>query len=124
MAARVTAIIAIFLCTTLAWAILGSTIMARTYSAGSGLESRVKTAGRGASQGLRRRPRCARCPGRLMELSTVIVYVEVDETIALLSLDRSRVRTTPARAATEGPSLVPTYASRFTRLRLLNTRSR
>jgi len=39
--ARISAVILIFLCTALAWVILGATIMARTYSAGSGLSSRV-----------------------------------------------------------------------------------
>lgn len=38
---KILAIVAIFLCTAAAWAILGGTIMARTYQAGSRLESRV-----------------------------------------------------------------------------------
>src|SRR6266571_76350 len=38
---RVAAIIAIFICTTVAWAILGSTIFYRTYDAESGLSGRV-----------------------------------------------------------------------------------
>lgn len=38
---RIAAIILIFLCTTAAWIILGTTIMARTYSAGAGLAPRV-----------------------------------------------------------------------------------
>ena len=38
---RVVAIILIFLCTTAAWVVLGTTIMARTYAAGSGLAPRV-----------------------------------------------------------------------------------
>lgn len=41
MTKRVLAIIAILFCTTVAWAILGSTIMARSYSAGSGLSDKV-----------------------------------------------------------------------------------
>jgi inner membrane protein involved in colicin E2 resistance len=41
MTGKVLAIVAIFLCTAAAWAILGATIMARTYSAGSGLEPAV-----------------------------------------------------------------------------------
>jgi inner membrane protein involved in colicin E2 resistance len=42
MTKNILALIAIFLCTTAAWAILGATIMARTHSAGSGLSSRVE----------------------------------------------------------------------------------
>src|ERR1700730_10622257 len=38
---RISAIIAIFACTALAWAILGSTIFYRTYNAESGLTGRV-----------------------------------------------------------------------------------
>jgi Inner membrane protein CreD len=41
MGKHILAIIAIFLCSTAAWAILGTTIMARTYRADSGLQSRV-----------------------------------------------------------------------------------
>jgi inner membrane protein involved in colicin E2 resistance len=41
MTKRVLAIIAILLCTTLGWAILGTTIMTRSYSADSGLGERV-----------------------------------------------------------------------------------
>src|SRR5688572_22543718 len=43
MTKNILALIAIFLCTTAAWAILGATIMARTHSAGSGLSSRVES---------------------------------------------------------------------------------
>lgn len=41
MARTVAALVLIFLCTTAAWVILGATIMARTYSADSGLAPRV-----------------------------------------------------------------------------------
>jgi len=41
MARNVFAIIVIFLCTAIGWAILGTTIMGRTYARGSGLEPRV-----------------------------------------------------------------------------------
>src|SRR3989441_13291614 len=41
MLKRIGAIIAIFVCTALAWAILGSTIFYRTYNAESGLSGRV-----------------------------------------------------------------------------------
>jgi inner membrane protein involved in colicin E2 resistance len=41
MTRRIIAIIAIYLCTTAAWAILGATIFARTYSADSSLQQRV-----------------------------------------------------------------------------------
>jgi inner membrane protein involved in colicin E2 resistance len=41
MGKHILAIVAIFLCTAAAWAILGTTIMARTYRADSGLQSRV-----------------------------------------------------------------------------------
>src|SRR6266852_3977924 len=41
MIKRIAAIIAIFVCTSVAWAILGSTIFYRTYNAESGLSGRV-----------------------------------------------------------------------------------
>jgi inner membrane protein involved in colicin E2 resistance len=41
MGKRLAAIIFIFLCTAVAWAVLGSTIFARTYSFGSGLKEKV-----------------------------------------------------------------------------------
>src|SRR5690349_21966736 len=41
MIKRIAAIIVIFVCTAIAWAILGSTIFSRTYSAESGLSGRV-----------------------------------------------------------------------------------
>src|SRR5215472_10974702 len=41
MLKRIAAITAIFVCTAIAWAILGSTIFYRTYSAQSGLSGRV-----------------------------------------------------------------------------------
>src|SRR5260370_32249345 len=47
---RIAAIIAIFGCTALAWAILGSTIFYRTYNAESGLSGRVASTW-GAPQG-------------------------------------------------------------------------
>src|SRR5260370_11902199 len=47
---RVAAISAIFICTTVAWAILGSTIFYRTYDAESGLSGRVASTW-GAPQG-------------------------------------------------------------------------
>jgi len=43
MTRRIVAIIAILLCTTLAWTILGTTIFARTYSAGKNLTDQVAT---------------------------------------------------------------------------------
>lgn len=46
----VLAIIFIFLCTTVGWVILGSTILARTYSAGSGLSPRVASTWGGPQQ--------------------------------------------------------------------------
>src|SRR5260370_11235165 len=50
MIKRIAAIIAIFVCTAVAWAILGSTIFYRTYSAESGLSGRVASPW-GATQG-------------------------------------------------------------------------
>src|SRR5713226_6825996 len=47
---RIAAIIAIFVCTAVAWAILGSTIFYRTYNAESGLSGRVASTW-GAPQG-------------------------------------------------------------------------
>src|SRR4029434_11160462 len=41
MGKRVAAILVIFLCSTLAWVVLGGTIMTRTYSAEGSLSSRV-----------------------------------------------------------------------------------
>src|SRR5258705_12862417 len=41
MLKRIIAIVAIFVCTAVAWAILGSTILYRTYNAESGLAGRV-----------------------------------------------------------------------------------
>ena len=50
MLKRIVAIIAIFVCTAIAWAILGSTIFYRTYNAESGLSGRVASTW-GAAQG-------------------------------------------------------------------------
>src|SRR5258708_38476326 len=50
MIKRIAAIIAIFVCTAVAWAILGSTIFYRTYNAESGLTGRVASTW-GAPQG-------------------------------------------------------------------------
>src|SRR6266849_3714139 len=50
MLKRIVAIIAIFVCTAIAWAILGSTIFYRTYNAESGLSGRVASTW-GAPQG-------------------------------------------------------------------------
>src|SRR5260370_12253519 len=50
MLKRILAIIAIFVCTAVAWAILGSTIFYRTYNAESGLSGRVASTW-GAPQG-------------------------------------------------------------------------
>src|SRR5438477_8798588 len=43
MIKRIAAIAFIFLCTTVAWAILGTTIFQRTYDSGSSSESRVES---------------------------------------------------------------------------------
>ena len=43
MIKRIAAIMAIFLCTSIAWAILGSTIFARTYRADNALTGRVSS---------------------------------------------------------------------------------
>jgi len=50
MLKRIVAVIAIFVCTAIAWAILGSTIFYRTYNAESGLSGRVASTW-GAAQG-------------------------------------------------------------------------
>ena len=50
MTRNVLAIIAIFLCTTAAWVILGTTIMSRSYSADSGLQGRVASTWGGPQQ--------------------------------------------------------------------------
>src|SRR6266850_8157856 len=50
MLKKIVAIIAIFVCTAVAWAILGSTIFYRTYNAESGLSGRVASTW-GAPQG-------------------------------------------------------------------------
>ena len=50
MIKRIAAIIGIFVCTAVAWAILGSTIFYRTYNAESGLSGRVASTW-GAPQG-------------------------------------------------------------------------
>ena len=49
MIKRIAAIAFIFICTSIAWAILGSTIFMRTYSSGSQLKGRV-TSSWGSSQ--------------------------------------------------------------------------
>jgi hypothetical protein len=41
MVKRIAALIFIFICTTIAWAILGGTIFSRTYSSDSKLQGRV-----------------------------------------------------------------------------------
>jgi inner membrane protein involved in colicin E2 resistance len=50
MTRHILAIVAIVLCTSAAWAILGTTIMARSYSAGSGLSDRVASTWGGPQQ--------------------------------------------------------------------------
>lgn len=70
MAKTVLAIIAIFLFTSLAWAILGTTILARTHSAGDGLEPRVGSTWGGPQQ---------QCPPSAT--TSRVVTKSVDETV-------------------------------------------
>jgi len=95
MTRKVVAIVAIFLCTTAAWVILGTTIMARTYSADSGLDFKVASTWGGEHQ---------QAPPLVSTSQTVTKYVEektnagtvvkkVQETLNTpLSLEQSRVR--------------------------------
>lgn len=89
------AIIFIFLCTTVGWVILGSTILARTYSAGSGLSPRVASAWGGPQQ---QKPPAAvsrRVARKTVEetvngqVTTRVIEHTVTET---LPLERSRLR--------------------------------
>ncbi|MBK5260291.1 MAG: inner membrane CreD family protein [Thermoanaerobaculia bacterium] len=96
MTRTVLAIIAILLCTTLAWTILGATIMARSFSADSGLSSRVASAWGGPQQ---------QSPPSVVTTRVVPKFVEenvngrittrsVQETITrTLPLERTRMRT-------------------------------
>ncbi|HUO84049.1 MAG TPA: inner membrane CreD family protein [Thermoanaerobaculia bacterium] len=94
MSRNILAIIAILLCSTLAWAILGTTIMTRTWSAESGLETRVASTWGGEHQ---------QAPPAAFGLKTVERQIEeregnlvrtrkVEETVRTpLPVERSRI---------------------------------
>ena len=95
MSGKVGAIIVIFLCTTAAWVILGATIMARTYSAGSGLEPRVASSWGGPqTQSPPAATSTRTVPKQVQETENgKLVTRIIDETIiAPLTAEKSRVR--------------------------------
>jgi inner membrane protein involved in colicin E2 resistance len=95
MSRTVLAIIAILLCTTAAWAILGATILARTYSADSGLGPRVDSSWGGEHQqtppAATTSPVVSKQVQETTNNSTVVKTVQETVT-AVLPLERSRLR--------------------------------
>jgi inner membrane protein involved in colicin E2 resistance len=95
MSRTVLAIIAILLCTTAAWAILGATILARTYSADSGLGPRVGSSWGGEHQQTPPAATTSRVVSKQVQEttnnSTVVKTVQETVTVAL-PLERSRLR--------------------------------
>ncbi|MBI2215062.1 MAG: inner membrane CreD family protein [Acidobacteria bacterium] len=95
MTRTVLAITAIFLCTSAAWAILGTTILARTYSAGSGLEPRVASTWGGPQQQTPPSASTSRIVTKSVEetVNGQIVKRVVEENVTdPLPLERSRLR--------------------------------
>ena len=90
------AIIAIFLCTSIGWAILGSTIMGRTYSADLGLGPRVASSwGKPQKQNppLATSARVVQKQVREVVNGANIARVEEETIVAPLVLQQSRIRT-------------------------------
>lgn len=88
------AIIFIFLCTTVGWAILGSTILARTYAAGSGLAPRVASTWGGPQQQAPPTATSSRAGKSIVEetVNGVTTTKVVERTInEALTLERSRL---------------------------------
>lgn len=95
MTRNVLAIIAIFLCTTAAWAILGTTIMARSYSAGSDLQPRVSSSWGGPHQQAAPLASTSRTVPKIVHetVGGQTVSKTVQETLTtFLPLEQSRVR--------------------------------
>lgn len=95
MTRNVIAIIAIFLCTAAAWAILGGTILARTYSMGPGLQARVVSSWGGPQQQTPPAATTARLrPKSIQEtVNGRVITRSVDEVLTTpLSLEQSRIR--------------------------------
>ncbi|MGZ8796670.1 MAG: inner membrane CreD family protein [Thermoanaerobaculia bacterium] len=95
MTRTVLAIIAILLCTTAAWAILGATILARTYSADSGLGPKVDSSWGGEHQQTPPAATTSRVVSRQVQETTnnSTVVKTVQETVTtVLPLERSRLR--------------------------------
>ncbi|MGZ7031428.1 MAG: inner membrane CreD family protein [Thermoanaerobaculia bacterium] len=95
MARKVIAIIFIFLFTSAAWAILGTTIMARTYSAGAGLDPKVASIWGGQHEQSPPLVITSRTFTKYVEESTSsgTVVKKVQETVtAPMILEQSRIR--------------------------------
>ncbi|MGZ8869137.1 MAG: hypothetical protein ACXW2P_12410, partial [Thermoanaerobaculia bacterium] len=95
MTKNILAIIAIFLCTSAAWAILGATIMARTYSAGNGLGARVESTWGSPQQQTPPQASTSRTVPKLVQetVNGRPVTRSVDETIVTpLALEQSRIK--------------------------------
>jgi inner membrane protein involved in colicin E2 resistance len=95
MTKNILAIIAIFLCTGAAWAILGATIMARTYAAGSGLGARVESTWGSPQQQAPPQASTSRTVPKLVQeaVNGRPVTRSVDETIVTpLPLEQSRIK--------------------------------
>lgn len=95
MTRTVLAIIAIFLCTAAAWMILGSTIIARTYSAGSALEPRVSSSWGGPHQQAAPLASTSRTITKQVQETAAgrTVSRTVEETVTTnLPLERSRIK--------------------------------
>jgi inner membrane protein involved in colicin E2 resistance len=94
MTRNIAAIVLILLCTAAGWAILGATIMARTFSAGSGLSSRVASSWGGPQQQAPPAATTSRTVARLVQ-ETVdgrVITKSVQETITnALPLQKSRI---------------------------------
>ena len=95
MTRTVIALIFIFICTTIGWAILGSTIMARTYSANRGLSDRVESSwGSPQTQTPPTATTDGVVPKKVQETvngQTVDRVIE-EPVVARLPLERSRIR--------------------------------
>ena len=94
MARTVIAIFFIFIFTAVAWAILGSTIMARTYSAGLGLSERVESSWGGPQKQIPPVASTSRVVQRKVQekVDGKLIEKTVEETVTeILPLERSRI---------------------------------
>lgn len=95
MTRHIAAIVLILLCTTAGWAILGATILGRTYSAGSGLGPRVASTWGGPQQQTPPAATTSKSVQRLVNETSSgrTVTRSVEETVtSVLPLEKTRVR--------------------------------